>query len=486
MLKEKNFIENDCGKLVFPLNILPFCNFLDNFLFDFFPLQKEQEELYYIGSLDRIEEGINRFNIKSHLVLRCAGGMNNLREAFNFLINHEKEIAALHEYLKEKVKYFTERARSHNNYLKSLSFHHNDFYKNIINYSNKYGESMGEKEQNDLNKHDDNLRNYDEFFKNKSSKNLENYDEFFKNKFSENYLLAIIMQLDIKDLTCVPIDHQVCLQVRFHGIYHPLLTVNREVYEGMINRWKMQGKLDLLDCHTPQSAFCGFYYGLKECNIRISFHPLINGQKTSIRILNTEYTNLQCLNLHPEIFSLLNIIMLQRKILFIAGLAGTGKSTLAYGIVQALTHLGWHMISIEDPVEYAIPSINQSQANNIPQYQLLKSVLRHDIDGIFIGEMRDAQTAEIVLEAISTGHSLIATLHIGTFSQLKNRWRSLTNSITWEEQIDFLLFPKIYYQINLQGKTYSTMLVEIYNSSGNIIGPTINEQIIYAEKINKL
>jgi type II secretory ATPase GspE/PulE/Tfp pilus assembly ATPase PilB-like protein len=453
---------NANGKVVFPAKILPFCDFLDNFLFNCFPLQMNKDNLYFITDGYNQEDFLDRFNKenKSLIPVHCIEGFNDVRESFDFLRKFRGQILSLQGYLEAKIKHFERKVLFYNNYLQDLNIIKKNFHKNIINY---IPQASVEQEIED-------------------HEHFQDFNEFFKQRFSEIYLLYILMSLEIKDITFIPMDDTVSIKVRYMGIYHEILTIDNETYNGIINRWKMQGRLDLLEKNSPQSAFCNFYHGIEEVNIRVSFHPLINGEKTSIRILNTKYTHLQALNLHPEILSLLNMIIVQRKILFIAGLAGTGKSTLAYGILRALDNLGWHMISIEDPVEYEIPSINQSFIKGLSQTEILKSVLRHDIDRVFVGEIRDLETASMALEAISTGHSIIATLHIGKFSQLKNRWSFLSGSVQWEEQMDFLIFPKIYSFIDPQGHSHTSMLLEIYKSNGETIGPTIEEQILYCNE----
>jgi type IV pilus assembly protein PilB len=168
---------------------------------------------------------------------------------------------------------------------------------------------------------------------------------------------------------------------------------------------------------------------MKKMDIRVSTLPTIRGEKVVLRILGSAYAsatlNLDKLNFVPEVLApLTRVIQQPSGILFVTGPTGSGKTTTLYAALNFINHPDINIVTIEDPVEYDIPSISQVQVNDKVGRSfetVLRSMLRQDPDVILVGEIRDVETARIATQAAMTGHLVLTTLHTGNAIQATTR-----------------------------------------------------------------
>ncbi len=211
-------------------------------------------------------------------------------------------------------------------------------------------------------------------------------------------------------------DH---LRVRFRvdGVLHTSLRLPIEVHPAFVTRVKVMTNLKIDETRVPQDGRFHAEVGGHEIDFRVSFLPTSFGEKIAIRILNPQagIATLDDLGLEGR-----NLTLLQESIkrpyglILITGPTGSGKSTTLYALLQILNQEGVNIISLEDPVEYYIPGVNQSQIRPEIGYDFatgLRHILRQDPDVIMVGEIRDKETAALAIHAALTGHLVLSTLH---------------------------------------------------------------------------
>lgn len=201
------------------------------------------------------------------------------------------------------------------------------------------------------------------------------------------------------------------------------------LYKGVIARLKVVSKMDITDTTSAQDGECTVSYDNEEYSMRLSILPAFFGESAVVRILhNQQFVSINELRLPDDkIIELRKVLELKEGVFFVAGPTGSGKTTTIKTILREMDTVKLKIISIEDPIEYKIPGIVQVEVNrkqNIRFSNLLRNVLRQDPDVIFIGEIRDEETAKIAVEAGMTGHLVLSTIHATDFSNIINRLKS--------------------------------------------------------------
>jgi general secretion pathway protein E len=216
-----------------------------------------------------------------------------------------------------------------------------------------------------------------------------------------------------------------CLEIRFRldGVLHPVATVNRDLAANVVARLKVLAELLTYRQDIPQEGRLvegGRQFG---ADMRVSTFPTIHGEKAALRIFGAGagILDLEHLGLPAPILHDLRDLFLERTgAIFLTGPSGSGKTTTLYACLRHLlqeSHGGRHIVTIEDPVEQALEGITQSQARPGTEFDFargLRSLLRQDPEIIMVGEVRDAETAHITIEAALTGHLVLSTLHAGS------------------------------------------------------------------------
>ncbi|MDT8390243.1 MAG: ATPase, T2SS/T4P/T4SS family [Lentisphaeria bacterium] len=195
----------------------------------------------------------------------------------------------------------------------------------------------------------------------------------------------------------------------------------RYLYPAVISRIKIMSGLDIIERRVPQDGRAKVKDGPLEYDLRVSVMPTINGENVVIRILpTTMLLSLGDLGLRPDDLRILDgLIHRPNGILFVTGPTGSGKSTTLYASLKRLNNPGIKLVTIEDPVEYALRGVSQVQVNTrtgMTFARALRSMLRHDPDVIMVGEIRDLETATIATRAALTGHLVLSTLHTNSAS----------------------------------------------------------------------
>ena len=230
-------------------------------------------------------------------------------------------------------------------------------------------------------------------------------------------ILSNAIEANASDIHIEPSEKDVRVRYRLDGILHTSLMLPKNVHAAIITRIKILANLKIDESRLPQDGRFHVDVAKKSVDLRVSILPLIYGEKIVMRILDKtgKVPTLEELGLRGKALTWVQEnIKKNHGIFLIAGPTGSGKSTTLYSILSILNGTTVNIVTLEDPVEYFIEGINQSQIN--PEIGLtfatgLRSILRQDPNVVMVGEIRDKETAELAVHAALTGHLVFSTLH---------------------------------------------------------------------------
>lgn len=197
-----------------------------------------------------------------------------------------------------------------------------------------------------------------------------------------------------------------------HGMYLP-----RDVLSAIVSRIKIMGSMNIAENRVPQDGATEFAWNAKVFDIRISTFPVIGGENIVMRILDKSQIllGLENLGFQKDAIEQLNrSLNMPYGMILVTGPTGSGKTTTLYSALSIINSVSKNIFTIEDPIEYQLPLVRQSQVNvkaGLTFAVGLRSILRQDPDVILVGEMRDIETAELAIRSSLTGHLVFSTLH---------------------------------------------------------------------------
>lgn len=212
-------------------------------------------------------------------------------------------------------------------------------------------------------------------------------------------------------------EKDVIVRFRVDGILREAMVLPKEVHLGILARIKILANLKIDEHSIPQDGRFRFQIPNYRVSIRVSIYPMFDGEKVVMRILHEDIKLLSIneLGFDPKQLAIvMRSIKKPHGIIFVTGPTGSGKTTTLYAFLTTLNQPGVNISTIEDPVEYRIPGINQSQVNPKVGFTFgigLRSLLRQDPNIIMVGEIRDTETADIAINAALTGHLVLSTVH---------------------------------------------------------------------------
>lgn len=232
-----------------------------------------------------------------------------------------------------------------------------------------------------------------------------------------NQMLVRALESRASDVHIEPFENQLKIRYRIDGILHEVESPPRQLKAAVISRLKILAQLNIAERRLPQDGRIKIRLGGKDVDLRIATVPTLYGESVVIRLLERGqiFTQLDTLGFPPDILARFNEMILKpHGMILVTGPTGSGKTTTLYGALQKINDPGKKIITIEDPVEYQLSGVNQIHVK--PQIGLtfangLRSIVRQDPDVIMVGEIRDAETAEIAVQAALTGHLVFSTLH---------------------------------------------------------------------------
>lgn len=230
-------------------------------------------------------------------------------------------------------------------------------------------------------------------------------------------LLEYGIKVRASDIHIEPLENETRIRYRIDGILHEKLILPRRIHDAIVSRIKILGNMKIDEKRLPQDARFNFKIGQEELDLRLSTMPSVYGEKVVMRLLKKTggVPTLPELGLRGKALqNLEQNIARPHGIILICGPTGSGKTTTLYSILSKLNSTKVNIMTIEDPIEYQIAGVNQVQVN--PQAGLnfasgLRSFLRQDPNIIMVGEIRDAETTDLAIQASLTGHLVFSTLH---------------------------------------------------------------------------
>jgi len=243
-----------------------------------------------------------------------------------------------------------------------------------------------------------------------------------------NALLLEAVKDGASDIHIEVEEKRLVVRFRIDGILREVLEPRRSLASQLSSRLKVMGKLDIAEKRLPQDGRVSLRVGSYELDVRISTLPSQFGERVVLRLLDRGQTQLGIPHLglsdgDSEIFR--RIITAPEGLVLVTGPTGSGKTTSLYAAIHALNDRQRNIMTVEDPIEYSMDGVGQIQVNSRTEMTFargLRAILRQDPDVIMVGEIRDGETARIVVESAMTGHLVLSTLHtnsaIGAVSRL--------------------------------------------------------------------
>lgn len=237
-----------------------------------------------------------------------------------------------------------------------------------------------------------------------------------------NIILEYAIKSRASDIHIEPREGYIHIRFRVDGVLRDTMSLPKQILSSLVSRIKILANLRIDEHRVPQDGRIKIEMGGKRIAIRVSTLPVMDGEKVVMRILDegTRASTIEELGFRGAALSTIKKSLKKpHGMTLVTGPTGSGKSTTLYGILSSLNTIGINISTVEDPVEYRIQGVNQTQVN--PKVGMtfatgLRSLLRQDPDVIMVGEIRDIDTAKIAVHAALTGHLVLSTLHTNNAS----------------------------------------------------------------------
>src|SRR3984893_15043042 len=230
-------------------------------------------------------------------------------------------------------------------------------------------------------------------------------------------IIQIAMAKHASDIHIEPRAAETAVRIRVDGVLRDLQSIPRNIQTSLISRIKILSDMDISERRAPQDGRFMVSIGARQIDLRVSSLPTQYGEKVVIRLLETSapLSSFADLGIPPDVSGYLSdLLALPQGMILVTGPTGSGKSTTLYGSLHKLRKPSVNIVTVEDPVEYVLPGINQCHVNTKAGMTFagcLRSILRQDPNVIMVGEIRDRETAEIAMKAAQTGHLVLSTRH---------------------------------------------------------------------------
>ena len=232
-----------------------------------------------------------------------------------------------------------------------------------------------------------------------------------------NLLITQAIQDRASDIHIEPAEKDLRVRFRIDGVLHEVMRSPKSITSGVTSRLKIMADINIAERRIPQDGRLSVNANGKKIDLRVATLPTVWGEKIVMRILDnsTAMMKLSDLGFGQENYDVYSKSFIKPYgMILVTGPTGSGKSTTLYATLNIVSKPEVNVITVEDPVEYRIPGINQVQANpkaGLTFAAALRSILRSDPDIVLLGEIRDKETAHIAIEAALTGHLVLSTLH---------------------------------------------------------------------------
>jgi len=232
-----------------------------------------------------------------------------------------------------------------------------------------------------------------------------------------NVVLEYAVKSRASDIHIEPHENIVQVRYRIDGVLHETMTLPKNILSAVVSRIKILSNLKIDEHRVPQDGRFKFTVGNRMISLRVSTLPVMDGEKVVMRLLDesTKAPSLDDLGFYGKALeAIVNNMHRPHGMTLVTGPTGSGKSTTLYAILTMLNTPGVNISTVEDPVEYRVEGVNQTQVNTITGMTFangLRALLRQDPNIIMVGEIRDGETADLAVQAALTGHVVLSTLH---------------------------------------------------------------------------
>jgi general secretion pathway protein E len=232
-----------------------------------------------------------------------------------------------------------------------------------------------------------------------------------------NALLTQALREEASDIHIEPYEQISVVRFRIDGTLRDIVRPKKAIHASLISRIKIMAQLDIAEKRLPQDGRITLRIGGKPVDVRVSTLPTGHGERAVLRLLDKEggRMDLQQLGMNDDVLAQFDHLIAQpHGIVLVTGPTGSGKTTTLYAAMSRLNASTTNILTVEDPIEYELAGIGQTQVNpriDMTFAKALRAILRQDPDVIMIGEIRDLETAQIAVQASLTGHLVLATLH---------------------------------------------------------------------------
>jgi general secretion pathway protein E len=235
-----------------------------------------------------------------------------------------------------------------------------------------------------------------------------------------NALIAQALKEKASDIHVETYKNDLVFRMRLDGVLKTKMRLPPKLAPLIISRLKIMAKLNIAEKRLPQDGRIALQIGGRQVDVRVSTLPSNHGERIVLRLLDKESVALKLSSLGLTEYDLNLMSQLKQKphgIILVTGPTGAGKTTTLYAFLNELNDHSRDILTVEDPVEYELPGIGQSQVNakiGMTFARGLRAILRQDPDIVMVGEIRDLETADIAIQASLTGHLMLSTLHTNT------------------------------------------------------------------------
>jgi type II secretory ATPase GspE/PulE/Tfp pilus assembly ATPase PilB-like protein len=230
-------------------------------------------------------------------------------------------------------------------------------------------------------------------------------------------VIQVAMAKRASDIHIEPRASDTIVRMRVDGVLHDHQLIPRALQNSLLSRIKILSDMDISERRAPQDGRFMVSIGARQLDLRVSTLPTQFGEKAVMRLLETRapLTSFADLGIPSDVSrGITELLSAPQGMLLVTGPTGSGKSTTLYSSLHKLCKPSVNIVTVEDPVEYVLPGITQVHVNakaGLTFVSCLRSILRQDPNIIMVGEIRDRETAEIVMKAAQTGHLVLSTLH---------------------------------------------------------------------------
>jgi type IV pilus assembly protein PilB len=232
-----------------------------------------------------------------------------------------------------------------------------------------------------------------------------------------NFMISQAVEDRASDIHIEPQEKDLRIRYRIDGVLHEVMTSPKKAQAAILSRLKIMASMDIAETRKPQDGRCALAVKGRGVDFRVSALPTVYGERVVLRVLEKDsiLLRLDDLGFMPDSLSRFKSSFTKPYgAILVTGPTGSGKSTTLYATLNVLNDEGRNVVTIEDPVEYRLPGINQVQINakaGLSFSKGLRAILRASPDILMVGEIRDRETAQIAIEAALTGHLVLSTLH---------------------------------------------------------------------------